>query len=70
MHSGTYLFITDGRLALCLLVVVGKLLKLLNRIGLNDFGAELDVAFCIFMAGLSNISILPRSEYFARMNYT
>lgn len=49
---GTYLFITNGRLPLRLLVVVGILFKLLDRLRLDHLGAELDVALCVFMAGL------------------
>ena len=58
MADEANLFITDGEFALCLLVLLRKGLQLLDGFGLGDRDAELDVAFCVFMAGLANCKTL------------
>lgn len=48
----TNLLITNGEHALRLLVVLRKCLQSLNRLRLGDCHAELDVSFCVLVAGL------------------
>jgi hypothetical protein len=49
----TYLLIPNSKLALGLLVLVCKSLELLDGFGLQDFDAELNVAFGVLMSGLN-----------------
>ena len=49
-------FIADRELSLRLLVGSGKGLKLLHRVGLDDFNAKLDIAFGVLMPGLDVVS--------------
>jgi hypothetical protein len=48
----TYLLITNGELALGLLVLVGESLELLNGLRLQDLDSEFDVALGVFVARL------------------
>jgi len=50
----TDLFVADGKFSLCLLVVLGKRLELLNWLALHDFDAELYIAFRVFVARLES----------------
>lgn len=55
----SYLLVSNGEFALCLLIRIRERLKLLHSIRLQDLDAELDVAFGVFMAGLSIVSRPP-----------
>ena len=48
----TYLLITNGKLALRLLVLVGESFEFLDGLRLQDLDSELDVALGVFVAGL------------------
>ena len=50
--QNTYLLITNGELALGLLVLVGESFELLDGLRLQDLDAEFDVALGVLVAGL------------------
>ena len=52
---GTYLLITNGELALSLLVLVGESFELLDGLRLQDLNAKFDVALRVFMARLESV---------------
>jgi hypothetical protein len=53
----TYLFIADGKLALRLLVCLGKCLKLLDGLSLGHMKTEFHICLGIFMAGLEDEAV-------------
>lgn len=52
-----YLLVTDGELALRLLVLVRKGLELLDRLTLRHLQTELDILLRVFMTRLGCVSI-------------
>jgi len=52
IQAMTYLFVSNSELALRLLVVVGKVLELLNRIVRGDSDAKLDVGLGVLVTRL------------------
>lgn len=53
----TYLLITDGEFALCLLVLVREGLELQNRLCLGDLDTELHIGLGVFVTRLQVISL-------------
>lgn len=52
VRFAAYLLVTNGELALCLLVRIGVCLELLDRLRLQDLDAKLHVTLGVLVAGL------------------
>lgn len=65
----TYLLIANSEFSLRLLVLVGESFEFLDRLRLQDFDAELDVALGVLVAGLESLSAhVERREMVDRLN--
>lgn len=52
-----FLLVANSEPALCLLIVLSKVVKLLDNGARRDGGCEFDIRFCIFVARLNGVSV-------------